>query len=245
MARDERGRGGPGRFATTQWSLVVAAGGPSNSPAAREALATLCQAYWQPIYAYLRRRGADPERASDLTQGFFEQLLEKNYVGDARRKRGRFRTFLLTSVRNYAANAWDMEHAWKRGGPEAPISIDAVDAEHGYRLEPFHEDTPERLFDRRWARTLLETSLDRLRAESRGSSEPTRYDLLVPFMGGDAPSGYREVAEQLEMTESAARVTVHRMRRRLRAILRDEVARTVQDESLVDGELRHLFAVLD
>jgi len=244
MAHDERPRGGRGRFATTQWSLVLAAGGPADTPAAREALATLCQAYWPPIYAYLRRRGADTDRARDLTQGFFAQLLEKNYVGDARPERGRFRTFLLTSLQNYASNVWDREHAKKRGGETPPISIDAAEAEHGYRLEPFHEETPERIFDRRWARTLLEASLDRLREETKGSGGAARYDLLVPFVGGDAPSGYREVAEELQMTEAATRVTVHRMRRRLRAILRDEVARTVQEEAQVDDELRHLFSVL-
>jgi len=244
MGPDERPRGGRGRFATTQWSLVLAAAGPADSPAAREALATLCRAYWSPIYAYLRRRGADTERARDLTQGFFAQLLEKNYVGDARPERGRFRTFLLTSLQHYAANVWNREHAKKRGGDAPPISIDAVDAEHGYQLEPFHEETPERIFDRRWARTLLETSLERLRDESKGSGAAARHELLAPFMGGDAPSGYREVAEELQMTESAVRVTVHRMRRRFRAILRDEVARTLQDETLVDDELRHLFVVV-
>jgi RNA polymerase sigma-70 factor (ECF subfamily) len=232
------------RFATTQWSLVVAAGDLDN-PSARDALAHLCRSYWLPIYVYLRRRGADEERARDLTQGFFAKLLEKNYVGDARRDRGRFRTFLLTSLKHFVANEWDRETAQKRGGGRSPISLDDLDAEGHYKREPAHEDTPERLFDRRWARTLLEASLDRLREESTDPEARGRHESLVPFMTGDSKTGYREAAAGLGMSESAARMAVHRMRRRFRAIVREEVARTVGEHGAVDDELRYLFSAME
>ena len=245
MNRPDDPRGGPrNRFATTEWSLVVAAGDLEN-PSEREALSALCRTYWLPIYVYLRRRGADEERARDLTQGFFAKLLEKNYVGDARRERGRFRTFLLTSLRNFAANEWNRETAQKRGGGRVPISIDDLDAEEHYRREPAHHDTPERLFDRRWARILLDTSLNRLREETPEPAARERFESLLPFMSGDSESGYREAAERLGMSESATRVAVHRLRRRFRAIVREEVSRTVGEHGEVEDELRHLFAAME
>ncbi|MCI0656875.1 MAG: sigma-70 family RNA polymerase sigma factor [Acidobacteria bacterium] len=233
----------PGRFGTTQWSLVIAAADPGD-PLALEALTALCRAYWQPIYVYLRRRGTDREEALDLTQGFFAKLLEKNYLADARRERGRFRTFLLTALNHYVANEWDRERAQKRGGGTPPISIDAPQAETMYHREPSHDDTPERLFDRRWARTLLDVGLKRLREETARREEVQRFERLLPLMSGEGEEGYRDLAAELGVGESAIRVAVHRMRRRFRAILRDEVARTVGNRSSVDDELRHLFAVL-
>jgi len=233
----------PGEFATTRWSLVVAAG-EAESPSARQALAALCGDYWQPIYVYLRRRGADPDRAGDLTQGFFAKLIEKNYVSDARRERGRFRTFLLTSVQNYVANEWDRDHAQKRGGGKAPISIDAKEGEAAYRLEGNRGDRPDRLFERRWARAVLDFCLVRLSDEARTSGNLERFKSLVPFLAGAPDTGYRRLADRLEMTEEAARVAVHRARRRFRAMLRDEVARIVDDPAEVDDELRHLFKAL-
>jgi RNA polymerase sigma-70 factor (ECF subfamily) len=232
-----------GAFATTQWSLVVAAG-DQGRPDAREALSTLCGVYWQPIYVYLRRHGAEGERARDLTQGFFTVLLEKNYIGDARRDRGRFRTFLLTALKHYVANELDRERAVKRGGGQSPISFDQPEAEAVYGLEPSHDDTPERLFDRRWARTLLDASLGRLREEMEASAGLRRFERLLPFLVGESDTGYREAAAAMGIGESAAKVAVHRMRLRLRGILRDEVARTVGDPEQVDDELQHLFAAL-
>ncbi len=239
-----KGTGAAGSpFVTTQWSMILAAGDTSH-PSAREALEALCRQYWQPVYVYLRRRGADGERARDLTQGFFTTLLEKNYVGDARRERGRFRTFLLASVQNYARNDWHREQALKRGGGAPHLPLDAAGAEQAYALEPFHTETPERLFDRRWARSLLDRSLELLRQEGAGMQGQERFRVLAPFLGGEADTSYSEAAHHLQMTESAVRVAVHRMRRRFRAILRTEVERTVQDPAQVDDELGHLFQVL-
>lgn len=232
-----------GAFATTQWSLVVAAGS-EDDPAARAALEALCGDYWQPIYVYLRRRGADRDRAIDETQGFFAKLIEKNYVGDARPDRGRFRTFLLTSLKHFLANKWDRQSAQKRGGGQNPVSIDAQEGEAAYQIEAAREERPDRVFERRWARAVLDVTLDRLREEARTSGSLDRFDSFVPFLSGGAGQGYREVADRLEITEQAARVAVHRTRRRFRALLRDEVARIVDHPDQVDDELRHLFAVL-
>ncbi|HXV76558.1 MAG TPA: hypothetical protein VD788_09580 [Candidatus Polarisedimenticolaceae bacterium] len=240
MSRTRR-RGATGRFVTTEWSLVVASA--EGGAAAGEALAELCRIYWPPVYAHLRRRGADPERALDLTQGFFTKLLEKNYIADARRERGRFRTFLLTSLHHYTANEWDRDHALKRGGNRSPIPIDAADAERGYLFEPSHDETPERVFDRRWARTLLRTVLDRLRGDSK-EREASGFDRIAPFVVGGQESGYRAIAGELGTTEAAVRVRVHRLRRRFRALVREEVARTVVDERQIELEMRHLFRVL-
>jgi RNA polymerase sigma-70 factor (ECF subfamily) len=230
-------------FATTQWSLIVAAA--DGSPEERsEALADLCRQYWQPVYLYLRRRGADREKAADLTQGFFAKLIEKNYIGDANRERGRFRTFLLVSVQHYAANEWDRDRALKRGGGQSPVSIDGVEGEEVFRIEPSHEETPERLFNRRWARALVDACLARLREETTRPGDVQRLDRLLPLLTGESDLGYREVAGELEMSEGAARVYAYRVRKQFREILRDEVARTVTDPSHVEDELRHLFAVL-
>jgi len=240
---DDRNKAFPGRFSTTQWSLVVASGG-GDEPEAREALAELCRIYWVPVYAHLRRRGADAERALDLTQGFFTKLLEKNYVSDARQERGRFRTFLLTSLTYYTANEWDRERALKRGGGVATIPIDGVRAEGAYRFEPSHDDTPEKVFDRRWARTLLHSSLDRLQEEMSHPQQSDRFTRLVPFLVGESDKGYREVSAEMGISESAARVQTFRMKQRFRAILREEVSRTLVDPSQVDAELQHLFSVV-
>jgi len=236
-------RGRRGGFTTTRWSLVVAAGS-QDTPQAREALATLCEGYWQPIYAFLRRQGADHERARDLTQGFFSVLIEKNYVGDARRQRGRFRTFLLAALRHYVANEWARDHALKRGGGQNPISLEALQAERA-ELEPAsQEDTPEKAFDRRWARTLLDASMERLRDEMGRASGLKRFESLLPHLTGDSETAYRDVAAAIGISEPAVKVAVHRLRRRFRAVLREEVAQTVGDASDVDEELSHLLAVL-
>ncbi len=237
-----RESGGPG-FGTTRWSLVVAAG-DENHPAARQALETLCKAYWTPVYAYLRRHGARADEAGDLTQGFFARLLEKHWLKEARRERGRFRTFLLTSVRNYLADERERERALKRGGGRAPIPLDVGEAERSYSLEPAHDDTPEKIFDRRWARALLDRCFGLLREESKDSSHPERFDRLRPFMTDDSPESYRDVARDLGVGEPAVRVAVHRMRRRFGVILRGEVAETVHDDAEIEGELRYLLGVL-
>jgi len=232
-------------FQTTQWTLVVAAG-DSQHPDSRAALADLCQAYWYPLYAYLRRRGYPQEEAEDLVQGFFAQLLEKNYIKAADKERGRFRSFLLTSLKNYAANEWDRRTAVKRGGTTATLSLDFEDAEGRYVIEPADERTPEQEFDRGWAMAQLNHVLDRMRSEAGAGDAAERFELLQGFLTGEGEDlPYKEVAERLGMSEGAVKVAVHRLRQRFGAVLRDEVARTLADPDDVDDEIRHLFAAFE
>jgi RNA polymerase sigma-70 factor (ECF subfamily) len=239
---DTGGGSAGGRFATTSWSLVVAAG-ETSEPGANEALEALCRAYWRPVYAYLRRHGARADEAGDLTQGFFTGVIEKRWLKHARRERGRFRTFLLTSVRNYAADERERASALKRGGGRAAIPLDAADAERSYALEPVDAETPATIFERKWARELIDRCLLRLEHESR-PADPQRFDRLRPLLTGDSAERYRALAEELGAGESALRVAVHRLRRRFGEILREEVAATVGDPAEVEAELRHLLAVL-
>jgi len=230
------------RFDTTRWSLVVAARDHSN-PDARQALETLCRTYWFPIYAYVRRHGSDSEQARDLTQGFFCKLLERGF-SEASRERGKFRTFLLTSLQNFLADEWDRERALKRGGGREPIPLDATEAERAYALDPAHDDTPEKIFERKWARTLLNRSFERFDEEMAASSQRERFSRLRSFLTGEATEAYRDAARELDMEESAVRVAVHRMRRRFGAILREEVAHTIGAASELDAELRYLLEVV-
>lgn len=222
----------------------MVAAGDSQNPDSRAALAELCQDYWYPLYAYLRRRGYPQEEAEDLVQGFFVQLLEKNYLKAADRERGRFRSFLLTALKNYAANEWDRRTAQKRGGPTPPLSLDFENAEGRYTIEPADERTPEQEYDRGWATAQLEQVLARMRAEAGESDE--RFALLQGFLTGEGEGiPYRDVAERLDMSEGAVKVAVHRLRQRFGAVLREEVARTLADPGDVDDELRHLFAAFE
>lgn len=233
-----------GRFTTTQWSLVSAAG-DSRNPAFREAVAALCQQYWYPIYAYVRRQGVDPDRAQDLTQGFFVSLLERRTVKAADPQRGRFRSFLLSALRFYLADERDRDRAWKRGGRTTTLSLDVAEAEAQYRLEGDLEQTPERLFAKRWALRMLEVVRARLDRELDESAEPDRSRRLARFLTDEAPTlTYRQLASELSMTEGAVKVAVHRLRRRFGDLLREEVARTVSDPVDVDEELRLLQAAL-
>ena len=228
-------------FTTTHWSVVVAAG-DSESPDKEEALATLCRTYWSPVYSYLRRRGKDVAAAEDLTQAFFTILLEKKTIKAADQTRGRFRSFLLTSVKNFLTNEWDREQAQKRGGGKTPIPLDVVAAEASYKIEPAHEDTPERVFERRWALALLDRVLERLGEEMKRAGHGQRFERLRGYLvGGAAESSYAEVAAALDLSESAVKVAVHRMRRRFAALLRDEVAHTVDERSQIDAEIHFLF----
>ncbi len=229
-------------FDTTQWTLVVAAG-DSRQPGSHEALADLCGSYWYPLYAYLRRRGYPHEEAEDLVQGFFAQLLDKNYIRAADRERGRFRSFLLASLKNYAANEWDRKKAKKRGGDSTTLSLDFETAEGRCHIEPADDRTPEQVFDRGWAMTQLEHVLDRMRSEGDGDD---RLAALEGFLTGEGDDvRYKDVAEQLGMTEGAIKVAVHRLRRRFGKMLREEVARTLNDPNDVDDEIRHLFAAFE
>jgi RNA polymerase sigma-70 factor (ECF subfamily) len=234
------------QFATTRWSVVLAAGAP-HGPAAREALADLCRGYWYPLYAFLRRRGHPSADAQDLTQGFFARLLEKDALRRAEPGRGRFRSFLLASLKNFVANEHDRNEALKRGGGREVLSLsfDFAAAENRYRLDPADEHTPEADFDRRWALALLERVRSELRREWTAAGKAAVFDRLERHLTGErADVSYREQAESLGMTEGAVKTAVHRLRRRFREVLRAEIAETVATEDEIDDEVRALFDAL-
>jgi RNA polymerase sigma-70 factor (ECF subfamily) len=234
----------PARFPTTQWSRVVSAGDP-EAPAARESLAELCGAYWYPLYAFIRRRGHDPERAADLTQDFFARVLEKGLLAEADPARGRFRSFLRAVCADFLANRHDWEHAQKRGGGRIILPIDAADAEGQYARELADGLTPERIFDRSWALTLLGRVLDRLGREYDEAGKGMTFEALRAALAGDAVApSHAAVAARLGSTEGAVRVAAHRLRRRYGELLRQEIAATLADPAQVDDEIRDLFAAL-
>jgi DNA-directed RNA polymerase specialized sigma24 family protein len=240
--RSDHGRRG---FALTRWSLVVAAA-DSRHPDHKKALEDLCGAYWYPVYAFVRRRGFGPDSAQDITQGFFAQLLEKQTLKAADQERGRFRSFLLAALKFYLSHERDRTEAQKRGGGRAPIPIDADTAEGRYRLEPADKRTPETLYERRWALSLLDRVLDRLREELEGSAQADRSLRLVGYLtGATSAPGYKQLAGELGMSESAVKVAMHRLRGRFRELLREEVAHTVDDPKMVDEELHYLFAAIE
>jgi RNA polymerase sigma-70 factor (ECF subfamily) len=231
-------------FGTTHWSLVLAAR-DRGTPHADRALAALCSAYWYPLYAFIRRRGHDPDRAADLTQGFFTRFLEKDYLASVDPAKGRFRAFLLAACKHFLANAHDQEVAMKRGGGLRPISIDTRDAEGRYLCEPSHELTPERLFDRRWALSLLDRALDQVGREFHQGGKGVLFDRLkVILTGAPAAAPYAQVGTELGMSEDAVKKAAQRLRQRYRDILRELVAETVEEPGQVDDEIRALFAIL-
>jgi RNA polymerase sigma-70 factor (ECF subfamily) len=233
------------RFRTTHWSLIAAAR-DRDSGEAREALAALCEAYWYPLYAFIRRQGYKMEDARDLTQGFFTRLLEKDYLNDVDREKGKFRSFLLASCKHFLANEHDRAHALKRGGGLAIRSLDSGTAESRYSEEPAHDLTPERLFERRWALLLLQNVFARMRQEHEQAGKLMLFEQLKPFLAGDGPSlRYSQAAEQLRMSTGAVKVAVHRLRGRYRELVHEEIARTVDDPALVEAEIRDLFAALE
>lgn len=233
--------GGPHRFATTQWSLVLAAGQP-GSAGAEEALARLCSLYWYPVFAFVRRRGHTSDEAQDLTQGFFTRLIEKGDLEDADRSRGRFRSFLLTACQHFLSNERDHAHAKKRGGGILPISIDVAAAEGRYERALAHSETPERLYERQWCLTLLAAVLDDVREDYEAAGKADLFDRLKDFLTGDEEAGsHADAARDLGMTAAAVKVAVHRLRRRYREALRRRVADTVETDQDVDDEIRHLL----
>jgi RNA polymerase sigma factor (sigma-70 family) len=243
--REQQTRNSDGQwFATTHWSVVLLAA-QNSAPEAPEALEKLCASYWYPLYAYVRRTGRNVEDAQDLTQEFFARLLEKQYLGLATPERGRFRTFLLSSLKNFLANDWKRSQRQKRGGGMAVMSIDAASGENLYAAEPVDPVDPEVLYERRWASTLLDRSLQRLREENCAAERTSLFDELKTFVWGErSDASYREIAAHLDLTEGAVKVAVHRLRRRFRELLRAEIANTVADEQEIDEELRHLIAVI-
>jgi RNA polymerase sigma-70 factor (ECF subfamily) len=236
----------PGRavFATTHWSVVVEAG-QSDSPKASQAMAQLCQTYWYPLYAYVRRKGYQAPDAQDLTQEFFARLLARNYVTGADRGRGKFRSYLLGTLEHFLAKEWRRAHAEKRGGGRADFSLDEMDAEKRYLLEPAHELTPAKIFDRRWATTVLDQAMARLARECQASGKGNLFEAVKPLLSGESAGlSYAELARSLNMTEAALKVAVHRLRQRYGECIRAEIAQTVASPADVDEELRYLLAAL-
>jgi len=241
----ETAPGGQGDwFTTTHWSLVLNARDPS-SPLATEALEKLCRTYWYPLYAYVRRLGEDEESAKDLTQGFFARLLEKNYLAQVQRERGKFRSFLLAALKHFVADEWDKARAQKRGGGQWLISLDDTTCEDRYRLEAVEPMDAEKLYERQWALTLLEQARQRLKAEYDQAGKPDLYEHLKAYESGyrNGPP-YAEVAVKLGLGESGVKSAVLRLRQRFRALVRAEVANTVETPAEVDAEIRHLITVV-
>jgi len=237
----------PGRmasFATTHWSVVLLAGDDA-APASAEALERLCRTYWYPLYAYLRRDGHGAEEAQDLTQEFFARLLKGNFLKEVGAAKGRFRSFLLAALKHFLANEWDRERARKRGSDYAFISWDADEIESRYAQEATRGLTAERVFERRWALSLLDRVLDRLREDYAATGRRGLFEELQAFLSERTEAAaYHEVAARLGVKESALRVAVHRFRRRYGELLRREIAHTVRTPAEIDDEIRYLFTVI-
>ncbi len=236
-------RGGA-HFASTHWSMVLAAG-ERATPDAERALAVLCQRYWFPLYAFARRRAATIHEAQDLTQAFFLRLLEKNVLSAASPDRGRFRSFLLTSMKHFLANEWDRATSRKQGGGRKQLSLDWESGESQLSLEPVHTETPEREFERRWALTLLENVVHSLRNEFAIAGKAAHFEVLkATLTAGRGALDYPAVAEKLSISEEAARKAAQRIRNRYRELLHEEVAATVESETGIEDEIHRLFQAL-
>lgn len=234
----------PRRFATTRWSLVLQARHSDSAPA-RAALEELCQAYWLPVYAFMRRQTGDVHEAQDWTQGFFASLLSRNAFADLDPDRGRFRSFLLAAARHFVSNERDHKAAAKRGGFVVLHSLDYEDGERQLANELVRDDSPELLFERRWALALLDRVLSQLRDEYDRAGQSTLFQSLAERLSGQtSDESLVTVAQQLQITADAIRVALHRMRKRYRQILRHEIAQTTDAATDVDDEMRHLFQIL-
>jgi RNA polymerase sigma factor (sigma-70 family) len=233
---------GPSRFPTTRWTMVVAAGDP-RSREARSALVSLCENYWYPLYAYLRRRGYPAERAQDLTQEFFIRVLEGRYLDRADPEKGRFRSFILTSLKFFVADEEDRDRAQKRGGGMV-MSLELSSGEDRYQREPSHDETPERIFERRWALSLLERVVGRLRTEFVQHGRPEHFERLKVFLLGQSDAPYDALAREMNTSAGALKVAIHRLRKRYRELFRQEIADTVANPAEAEAELRFLAAVL-
>jgi RNA polymerase sigma-70 factor (ECF subfamily) len=231
-------------FATTHWSVVLAAGDHSSARAA-EAMEKLCSTYWYPLWAYVRREGYSPEDAEDLAQGFFARFLEKDYLAQVAREKGKFRSFLLASLRHFLSDERDRTNAIKRGGGKTILSLDAQEAEGRYLLEPAHDLSAEKIFERRWALMLLDRVLARLREEYAAAGKADRFAALETFLPGEQATGtYAEAAERLGVAEGTIKWEVHQLKKRYRELLRAEIAHTVSSPDEIDEEARYLIAVL-
>lgn len=231
-------------FATTRWSLVLAAG-QHDQPTSRQALAELCEAYWYPVYAYVRRRSADVHQAQDLTQEFFQRLLEQQAIAGADRSRGRFRAYLLTACKRFLINEWHADRAVKRGGGTKPISLDFEVGESRYAGEAIDSRTPELLFEQQWAITLLARVIEKLENKYSQKGKLDQFQHLKAFLSGsNAPGAYADAAATLGVSEGAVKVAAHRLRSQYRELVRAEIAQTVASDEDVDEEIRRLFDVL-
>ena|ERR1043166_834020 len=232
-------------FVTTHWSVVLTAGDSGSSHAA-EALEQLCRTYWYPLYAYVRRSGHHPHDAEDLTQSFFARLLEKKGFQRAQRERGKFRTFLLASLKHFLTNEWHRARAVKRGAGAPHFHFDAVEGEHLYLLEPTHDLTAEKLYELSWATALLERVRARVRQEYVAEGKAERFDAAEQFLPGErSKMTYDQAAQQLGIPEGTLKSDVHRVKQRYRELLRAEIANTVADPTDIADGLRHLMQVLD
>jgi DNA-directed RNA polymerase specialized sigma24 family protein len=234
----------PAKFPTTQWTVVLAAG-RTDSPQGARALERLCQTYWYPLYVFIRRRGHDAHTAQDLTQDFFAGLFERDALSGLSKERGRFRSFLLASLMNLLRNDWDKRSALKRGGGRKIISFDEIVPEERYRSEPVEGMTPGRLFERRWALLVIERVLKRLEVEHESEGKRDFFQIVRPFLTVEADAAARaQSAVQLNLSEGAFKVALHRFRRRFGELMRREVAHTVDSPEEVEAEIRHLLDVL-
>jgi DNA-directed RNA polymerase specialized sigma24 family protein len=231
-------------FATTRWTVVLAACDPA-APQAAVALEELCRTYWYPLYVYVRRQGYSHEDAQDFTQEFFARLLDKNYLEGITSDKGKFRAFLLVAVKRFLANEWDRANRQKRGGGVAPLSLDWQDADTRYQINPADHLSPDKLYDRAWAITALERVITRLRDEHIAEGKAELYEQLKSFLTvGNSDIPYAQAAIKLQLTEGAIRVAVHRLRRRYRELLREEIAQTLSDPAQADEEMQALFSAL-
>jgi RNA polymerase sigma-70 factor (ECF subfamily) len=236
---------GDASFAATRWSVVRAAGGDRAATDTRRALEELIRAYWFPLYAYLRRQGLAAEEAEDTVQGFLTRLLEKQDLARIDREKGKFRSFLLASIQHYLSNERDHARALKRGGGISIVAMDALDAENRYSVEPVDDMTPDRLFDRRWALAVLDQVLLRLRREYSGAEREKLFEAIKEFLTPQRERlAYARIAKELGMTEGAIKTAIHRMRRRYRDLLRDEIAQTVESPTQVEEEIAYLLNCL-
>jgi RNA polymerase sigma factor (sigma-70 family) len=236
--------GVPMTFQTTHWSVVLTAGQDGDTKAST-ALERLCQTYWFPIYTYLRRQNREREDAQDLTQGFFEHLLQNQRLQTVRPHKGKFRSFLLASLKNFLANEWDKRRALKRGGEFAFVSLDEEVAESRFRREPYHEATPEKAFEQSWALTLLDSVLAQLRRDYVSADKTALFEAIQVYLSGDNDAApYAETAARMNLTESALKMSVLRLRRRFGELLRAEISQTVTRPEELDEEIRALFAAV-
>jgi len=235
-------------FAATHWSVVLAAarvgGMGDGSSQADRAMAELCRIYWYPLYAFLRRRGHQPHEAEDLTQEFFARLLAQQFLKSVDREKGKFRSFLLATLKHFVSEKRARAAAQKRGGDLVILSLDGMDAETRYYHEPAHDLTPEKLFEKHWALSVLAQVLSRLHAEFAVDGKSAHFDALKASLTGTSLSSYAKIGAELGMSEGAVKVAIHRLRRRYRALLRDEIAQTVSGPEEVEDEIRYLLSCL-